>query len=74
MLWRQEKMIKLINDLWFKRRDIVSDGYDESRGLEKANGSNVCNRSKEDKLNFLNVREAVSQFKISVKKSTDRAL
>jgi len=23
-------MIKLINDLWFKRRDIVSDGYDES--------------------------------------------
>jgi aminopeptidase-like protein len=30
MLWRQEKMIKLINDLWFKRRDIVSDGYDES--------------------------------------------
>lgn len=24
------KMIKLINDLWFKRRDLVSDGYDES--------------------------------------------
>jgi aminopeptidase-like protein len=23
-------MIKLINQLWFKRRDIVSDGYDES--------------------------------------------
>lgn len=23
-------MIKLINDIWFKRRDIVSDGYDES--------------------------------------------
>ena len=23
-------MIKLINDLWFKRRDIVSDGFDES--------------------------------------------
>lgn len=23
-------MIELINDLWFKRRDIVSDGYDES--------------------------------------------
>lgn len=23
-------MIKLINDLWFKRRDIISDGYDES--------------------------------------------
>lgn len=30
MSWRQEKMIKLINALWFKRRDIVSDGYDES--------------------------------------------
>jgi aminopeptidase-like protein len=23
-------MMKLINDLWFKRRDIVSDGYDEA--------------------------------------------
>lgn len=23
-------MMKLINDLWFKRRDIVSDGFDES--------------------------------------------
>jgi len=23
-------MIELINDLWFKRRDIISDGYDES--------------------------------------------
>jgi len=23
-------MIKLINDLWFKRRDIISDGFDES--------------------------------------------
>ena len=23
-------MMELINDLWFKRRDIVSDGYDES--------------------------------------------
>ncbi len=23
-------MLKLINDLWFKRRDIISDGYDES--------------------------------------------
>ena len=23
-------MIELINELWFKRRDIVSDGYDES--------------------------------------------
>lgn len=30
MLWRLEKMIKLINDLWLKRRDIISDGYDES--------------------------------------------
>jgi len=32
MSWRREKMIKLINQLWFKRRDIVSDGYDESLG------------------------------------------
>jgi aminopeptidase-like protein len=30
MLWRQEEMIELINQLWFKRRDIISDGYDES--------------------------------------------
>ena len=23
-------MMKLINDIWFKRRDIISDGYDDA--------------------------------------------
>ena len=27
---RLKNMMKLINDIWFKRRDIISDGYDDS--------------------------------------------
>ena len=26
----KDKMVELINALWFKRRDIISDGFDES--------------------------------------------
>lgn len=28
--WKQQKMIKLIEDLWYKQRNLVSDEYEES--------------------------------------------